>query len=254
MRKALRVPAVLAGFATAIPKSAEGTVEMIRQLKAAHDTAVGNWSAVMVTLKVVLVHAPEPLTAETVGKTPRMIACHLASLRPRSLETPEDSIRYTLHLIARRWLALDQEIKEPVGMIDSLVMRQAPQLLGAFGVDVDAAAEILIGAGDSPERIKSEAAFVKPAGLRPVLTGSRATSRKHRVNHHWHRQLNSTICGIRHPRVGLLVQQPSAPRAHRPCATRGVRSRVLSSTIRSGHRSLNQTRSSPAYPGGFILS
>ena len=32
--------AVLAGFATAIPKTADGTVEMIRQLKVAHDTAV----------------------------------------------------------------------------------------------------------------------------------------------------------------------------------------------------------------------
>lgn len=32
--------AVLAGFATAVPKSADGTVEMIRQLKIAHDTAV----------------------------------------------------------------------------------------------------------------------------------------------------------------------------------------------------------------------
>ncbi len=32
--------AVLAGFATAIPKTADGVVEMIRQLKVAHDTAV----------------------------------------------------------------------------------------------------------------------------------------------------------------------------------------------------------------------
>lgn len=185
--------AVLAGFATAIPKSADGTVEMIRQLKIAHDTAVGNRSAAMVTLKAMLVHAPEPLRAEMAGKTQRMIARHLASLRPRSLETPEDSIRYTLRSIARRWLALDQEIKELVGMIDSLVMRQAPKLLDAFGVGVDTAAEILIVAGDNPERIKSEAAFAKLAGISPVPTGSGATSGKHRINHGGHRQLNAAI-------------------------------------------------------------
>lgn len=185
--------AVLAGFATAIPKSADGTVEMIRQLKIAHDTAVSNRSAAMVTLKAMLVHAPEPLRAEMAWKTQRMIARHLASLRPRSLETPEDSIRYTLRSIARRWLALDQEIKELVGMIDSLVMRQAPQLLDAFGVGIDTAAEILIVAGDNPERIKSEAAFAKLAGISPVPTGSGATSGKHRINHGGHRQLNAAI-------------------------------------------------------------
>ena len=32
--------AVLAGFATATPKTMDGAVEMIRQLKVAHDTAV----------------------------------------------------------------------------------------------------------------------------------------------------------------------------------------------------------------------
>lgn len=37
--------AVLAGFATAVPKTADGVVEMIRQLKVAHDTAVKDGSA-----------------------------------------------------------------------------------------------------------------------------------------------------------------------------------------------------------------
>jgi len=37
--------AVLAGFATAIPKTADGTVEMIRQLKVAHDAAVKGQAA-----------------------------------------------------------------------------------------------------------------------------------------------------------------------------------------------------------------
>jgi len=40
--------AVLAGFATAEPKTADGTVEMIRQLKVAHDTAVKDRSAAMI--------------------------------------------------------------------------------------------------------------------------------------------------------------------------------------------------------------
>lgn len=94
--------AVLAGFATAIPKTADGTVEMIRQLKVAHDTAVKGRAATMVTLKAMLVHAPQQLRVETARKTQIMLARHLAALRPRELETPDDSIRHTLRSLARR--------------------------------------------------------------------------------------------------------------------------------------------------------
>ncbi|MES1956221.1 IS110 family transposase [Salinisphaera hydrothermalis] len=78
-------------------------------------------------------------------------------------------------------------------MIELLVMRQAPQLVEAFGIGVDTAAEILIVVGDNPERIKSEAALAKLAGVSPVPTGSGTTSGKHRINQGGHRQLNAAI-------------------------------------------------------------
>lgn len=185
--------AVLAGFATAVPKTADGAAEMIRQLKVAHDTAVKDRSGAMVTLKAMLIHAPDQLRTETTGKTQRMIARHCAGLRPRGLETPEDSIRHTVRSLARRWLALDDEIKELAAMIKQLVLKRAPQLVDEFGIGVDTAAEILIVVGDNPERIKSEAAFAKLAGISPVPTGSGLTSGKHRINHGGHRQLNAAI-------------------------------------------------------------
>ncbi len=185
--------AVLAGFATAVPKTGDGTVEMIRQLKVAHDTAVKDRSAAMITLKAMIVHAPEQLRQETAGKTQRMIARYCAALRPRGLETTDDSIRHTLRFLAKRWTALDEEIKELSKLIEQLVQRRAPHLLDEFGIGVDTAAEILIVAGDNPERIKSEAAFAKLAGISPVPTGSGMTSGKHRINHGGHRQLNAAI-------------------------------------------------------------
>ncbi len=66
-------------------------------------------------------------------------------------------------------------------------------LLDEFGIGVDTAAEILIVAGDNPERITSVAAFAKLAGISPVPTGSGMTSGKHRINHGGHRQLNAAI-------------------------------------------------------------
>lgn len=184
---------VLAGFATAIPKTADGEVEMIRQLKIAHDSAVTDRTAAMITIKAMIVHAGDELRRETATKSSLMLARYLASLRPRSLETPDDALRHSLKSLARRWLALDAEAKEMSAMIADLVGRAAPQLLDQFGIGVDTAAEILIVAGDNPERIKSEAAFAKLAGISPIPTGSGMTSGRHRINHGGHRQLNAAI-------------------------------------------------------------
>lgn len=185
--------AVLAGFATAVPKTADGVVEMIRQLKVAHDTAVKERTASMVTLKAMLVHASEDLRRETARRTQKMVARHCAALRPRGLETPEDANRHALRSIEKRWIALQEEITELEKMIEQLVVARAPHLVEEFGIGVDTAAEILIVAGDNPERIKSEAAFAKLAGISPVPTGSGMTSGKHRINHGGHRQLNAAI-------------------------------------------------------------
>lgn len=184
---------VLAGFATAIPKTADGAAEMIRQLKVAHDSAVTDRTAAMVTMKAMLVHASDDLRRETNRMTQTRLARHLAALRPRMLETPDDALRHALRSLARRWQQLDTEAKELSGLIERLVTGTAPQLLEQFGIGVDTAAEILIVAGDNPERIHSEAAFAKLAGISPVPTGSGMTSGRHRINHGGHRQLNAAI-------------------------------------------------------------
>ena len=185
--------AALSGLATATPKTADGVVEMIRQLKVVHDTAVRDRSAAMVILKGMLVHGDDELRATTNRMTQIKLARHLAALRPRSLSTPEDALRHCLRTLAKRWLTMNSEIKEVAEMIAGLVTAQCPALLERFGIGIDTAAEILIVAGDNPERIKSEAAFAKLAGISPVPTGSGMTSGKHRINHGGHRQLNSAI-------------------------------------------------------------
>ncbi|MGF7020330.1 IS110 family transposase [Brachybacterium tyrofermentans] len=184
---------VLAGFATVIPKTADSGVEMIRQLKIAHDSAVTDRSAAIISIKAMLVHADDTLRRETNRMTPIKLARHLAALRPRNLETPADALRHALRSLARRWQHLDSEAKELRASIEALVIRTAPQLLEQFGIGVDTAAEILIVAGDNPERIHSEAAFAKLAGISPVPTGSGMTSGRHRINHGGHRQLNAAI-------------------------------------------------------------
>ncbi|WP_201296751.1 MULTISPECIES: IS110 family transposase [unclassified Nocardiopsis] len=185
--------AVLAGFATATPKSADGEAEMIRRLKIAHDQAVEQRTSAMITMKAMLVHAPDTLRRETSGKTHVALARHLVGLRPRGLHDPEDALRHALRTLAKRWQYLNSEAKELTEMIGALVCRAAPQLVESFGIGVDTAAEILVVVGDNPERIKSEAALAKLAGIAPVPTGSGMTGGRHRINHGGHRQLNAAI-------------------------------------------------------------
>lgn len=183
----------LSGFASAIPKSGDGTVEMIRQLKVAHDLAVKQRAATMVALKSMVVHSEQKLRQRLEGKTQRQLAQACAALRPKHVKGPEGANRFALRSFGRRWMSFDEEIKELYQLIEALVSEYAPRLLEQFGIGVDTAAEILIVVGDNPERIKSEAAFAKLAGISPIPAGSGMTSGRHRINYGGHRQLNAAI-------------------------------------------------------------
>lgn len=67
-----------------------------------------------------------------------------------------------------------------------------PELVAAFGIGPDIAAEMLIVAGDNPERIHSEPAFAKLCGVAPIPASSGMTTR-HRLNRGGHRQANAAL-------------------------------------------------------------
>jgi transposase len=94
--------AVLAGQASAIPKSADGAVEMIRQVKVAKDVAVKARTAAMISLKQVLVNAPPELREELQPLTKMALINRCAGLRPGPVTSILASSKYTLRAIARR--------------------------------------------------------------------------------------------------------------------------------------------------------
>ncbi|MFM9921276.1 IS110 family transposase [Lacisediminihabitans sp. H27-G8] len=101
-------------------------------------------------------------------------------------------------------------------MIEKLVLRTAPQLIESFGIGSDTAAEILIVVGDNPERIRSEAALAKLAGISPIPASSGMTSGRHRINHGGHRQLNAAI--YRTVIVRMRFHQPTIDYVNRRTA------------------------------------
>ena len=73
---------VLAGQSTAIPKTADGAVEMMRQLKITRDTAVKARTTAMHTLKQIVVNAPPHLREALHALTDHGLLTRCAGLRP----------------------------------------------------------------------------------------------------------------------------------------------------------------------------
>jgi transposase len=184
--------AVLAGTATATPKRADGTVEMLRQLKITRDTAVKARTQAIITLKALVVTAPTDLREPLDGLSKMALIDRCAGLRPGPVTTPTAAAKHALRALARRWLALTEEIKAHDQLLQTLTTQHAPQLVAQFGIGSDTAAELLVLAGDNPERIRSEAAFAKLCGACPVPASSGKTVR-HRLNRGGHRQANAAL-------------------------------------------------------------
>lgn len=184
--------AVLSGTATATPKSADGVMEMLRQIKVAKDTAVKARTAAIITLKALIVTAPAELREELQGLAKMALIDRCAGLRPGRLETPLSATKHALRSLARRWRDLDVETKAHEALLEQLTRQVAPQLVGAFGIGPDTAAEVLIVAGDNPTRIRTEAAWAKLCGVAP-LPASSGTTTRHRLNRGGHRQANAAL-------------------------------------------------------------
>ena len=184
--------AVLAGTVHAVPKAGDGIVEMIRVTKVAKDNAVKSRSSAMISLKQVLVNAPDDLR-QTLQRLPRMtLIRRCAGLRPGPIEDVTSATKNALHAIATRWLALDQEVRGHDALLSRLTASVVPSLVDAFGIGPDVAAEVLIVLGDNPERIHSEAAFARLCGTNPIPASSGQTIR-HRLNRGGHRQANAAL-------------------------------------------------------------
>ena len=184
--------AVLAGEARAVPKSADGACEMIRQVKIARDTAVKARTQALITLKCIVVNAPAELREQLAHLSDKKLIDRCAALRPGPIDSTTASAKHTLRALARRWLTVAEEIQGHDRVLEQLTAAVAPSLRDGFGIGADTAAEMLIVFGDNPERIRSEAAFAKLCGVAPIPASSGKTTR-HRLARGGHRQANSAL-------------------------------------------------------------
>ncbi|HSU08004.1 MAG TPA: hypothetical protein VLK57_02265 [Pseudonocardia sp.] len=97
-----------------------------------------------------------------------MIYFASTGVRPGPVTSPLAAARHSLRALARRWRDLHEEITAHEALLEQLVRDTAPQLVEAFGIGPDTAAEMLVVAGNNPDRVRSETAWATLGGVAPI--------------------------------------------------------------------------------------
>lgn len=145
-------------------------------------------------MKALVVTAPVGLREQLRGLGDRQLVKICAAARPDrgQVADPTVAARIALRALARRHQRLSIEITELDELIAPLVEAANPRLLQLPGVGPDVAGQLLVTAGDNPERLGSEAAFAMLCGAAPLPASSGRTNR-HRLNRGGDRQANAAL-------------------------------------------------------------
>jgi transposase len=187
--------AVLAGDATVTPKTADGPVEALRQLRLARSGAIKARTAAANQMHSLTDTAPDELRARLRSLTTLQRARQCARLRAGDVFTPAGAARRALRSVARRWLALNEEARELSAEIKLILDTIAAPLLERHGVGYETTGTLLCAAGDNPERLHTEAGYAALCGSAPVRVSSGKTNR-HRLNRAGDRRANSALWTI----------------------------------------------------------
>lgn len=206
--------AALSGEATAAPKHRTGPIESVRVLKETRDLLVKARTMTINTLRALLITAPPELREAMTGLTTTALIGHCAAFSPPVLPVKHSrgpartdlltqltdtlldhhhTLRISLGELARTIQHHDTQLATIDTCLRTLVTRIAPATSALHGVGPGRAAQLLITAGDNPERIHSERAFAKLTGVAPQECSSGQHQGPHRLSRAGDRQANSVL-------------------------------------------------------------
>jgi transposase len=199
----LAARAALEGKRISLAKSRDGQIEALRVLRVARETAVKSRRSALQLLRMTIIAAPDEVRDQTRNLTRMQLIRTCAAWRPDAdaAADPVVATRIALKSVARRIIELNDEIANLDEPIERLVRELNPKLLDAVGIGVEIAGQLLVTAGDNPERLRSEAGFAMLCGVAPLPASSGVTQR-HRLNRGGDRQANralhlAAICRLR---------------------------------------------------------
>jgi transposase len=198
--------AVLSGQASATPKAGTGPVEALRQLRVARSGAMKARTAAANQLHSLCDTAPDVIRSQLIGLSMRKKVAIAERWRPGAAMTPETAAKRSIASVARRWRALDDEARALQRHSKAILDELAAPLLAVHGVGYETAAQLLITAGDNPERLAHERGFAALCGASPVQHSSGKTNGRLRLNRGGDRHANSALWRIVIVRMGTHLE------------------------------------------------
>ena len=232
--------AAQAGRASGVPKTRGGKVDALRALRVARRSAVAARADAQRQIKALIVTAPDALRTTLRGLGDRKLIAQCATRRPDRAAAGDPTVATThaLRVLARRHQQLSVEIDELDALIGPLVTAINPTLIGLAGVGTDVAGQLLVTAGDNPQRLRSEAAFAMLCGAAPLPASSGRTHR-HRLNRGGDRQANAALyrvvlCRLRwDPRTRAYAQRRTTEGMSKPEIIRCLKRYIARETFRA---------------------
>lgn len=200
---------VLSGEASTEPKNA--SIEPLRALNVARRSAVKAQQAAARQLQAVLVNAPTDLRDQYRHLTTAKLVAVLAHSRPDLMRDPiTKDIMHALRSLARRHQLLGEEITGLEQRMGARAVAANPALMALKGVGPVVGAQLLITAGDNPDRLRTSASFAALCGTAPIPVSSGRTDR-HRLSRGGDRQANAAL----HHIVKVRLSYDPVTRAYR---------------------------------------
>jgi transposase len=184
--------ATLAGNAVGMPKSQDGSVEIIRLLRIQRRSAIRARTQAANQLHALVVTAPETMRCKLRGLSLTALIKRVAKFQQTKPTDLSSATRLVLRGLALRCRHLDQEVAILDSQLKILIQEAAPALLALRGVGTDVAGTLIVAAGDNPARLANEQSFAALCGVSPVDASS-GRQHRHRLNRGGNRDANRAL-------------------------------------------------------------
>jgi transposase len=189
------------------------TLVGLRALNLARRSAVKAKTAAGNQIKSILVMAPEPVRAKFAGLATDQLVAALARCRGFYADPVVADTIVALRILAQRHRDLTAQIEWLTARIKPQVIAINPALMATNGVGPTVAVQLLITAGNNPDRLHDEASFAALCGAAPVPASSGKT-RRYRLSRGGDRQANHALHRIALVRMSHDPQTQAYVRRH----------------------------------------